>query len=358
MTKKKIIFFLPLLTIGGAERVSINILNKLDRKQYEIHLVLGTMKGDAIHILPKNIEIHDLNSNKTIYSILKLRKKIKEISPFAIFSSLNRAHIALYLSLIGIRKQPKIIMRVPSSPKLVHKYNEMGKLFKFFLNLSFKSANRLIAQTPEMKEEIEKYHNIPQEKIKILINPLDTELIDSKINERCTEFQPKYFNVVASGRLTVEKGYDTLIKAFAEVHKKNNKFRLFIIGPDYGNELKKYQAMMHELKLNDIITFLGFQKNPYKYYQNSDLFVLSSRREGLPNTVLENLYLKKPVVGTRCISFMEILIKDGENGFLVDVDDIEQLSSAILNFQKININYKTIEFNTQSVNDIFTFQNK
>ena len=129
--KKKIIFYLPNLSGGGAERVTINILNQLNHQKYEIHLVLGVLDGDAISILPKDIKVHSLDSARTIYSLLKLRKKIKEVKPYAIFSSLYRTHIALYFSTKGLKIRPKLVMRMPSSPKLVFKYNEMGKIFKF-----------------------------------------------------------------------------------------------------------------------------------------------------------------------------------------------------------------------------------
>lgn len=323
------------MTSGGAERVSINILNQLDRKKYEIHLLLGTMEGDAVHLIPKDIEVHNLNSPRTIFSVLKLRKKINELKPYAIFSSLNRAHIALNLSLLAKFNKPKVIMRVPSSPKLVFKYNEMGKIFKLLLDFALKKADSVIAQTPEMKEEIEHYHKVNPKKITLLINPLDKASIDKSIEEPFHHFEKQHINVVASGRLSVEKGYDVLLKAFSIVQKKNPLFRLYVIGADYNNELAKYQKIIEEHKLHKVVSFLGFQKNPYIFYKNADLFVLSSRREGLPNTVLENLYLKKPVVGTTCIPFMSKLIKNGENGFLVEIENIEQLANAILNFQNL-----------------------
>jgi len=336
MSKKKVLFYLPNLCGGGAERVSINILNQLNREKYEIHLLLGILEGEAVHLIPQDIEVHNLNSPRTIFSLFKLRKKIKEIKPYAIFSSLNRAHIALNFSLRGISNKPKTIMRVPSSPKLVFKYNEMDKMFKILLDISLKNATTIIAQTPEMKEEIFEYHSVNKDKIEILINPLDRKLIDESIEEPFDLFDKGHINVVASGRLSIEKGYDVLIESFSKVYQRNQTYRLYIIGADNGNQMDEYKVLIDKFSLQGIVTFLGFQQNPYKFYFHSDLFVLSSRREGLPNTILENLYLNKPVVGTRCIPFMEELIKDGENGFLVDVESVEQLADAILNFKELS----------------------
>jgi len=340
------------MTGGGAERVTMNIIKELDKNYYEIHLVLGTKSlGNSLHLIPQNIYQYDLQTDKTIHSIFRLRKIVKEINPYAIYSSLNRTHIALNLALIGIKNRPKMIMRIPSSPKLVNRYVKSNSLFNFFLNRALKSADTIIVQTPEMKHETCIYHSIKKEKIKVFINPLDINFIERSLEEK-NIFDKKYINVVASGRLSKEKGFDVLIKAFKKVYLTNKNFRLYIIGPDYDNQKNNYEELIKSLDLVKIVNLLGFQKNPYRYYQHSDLFVLSSRWEGLPNAVLENLYLKTPIVATKCIPFMSQLIDDGNNGFLVDVENIEQLSNAILNYKEL-IGVGKQEFQNSNVNNFF-----
>ncbi len=334
--RKKIIFFLPLMSGGGAERVTINIIKELDKRAYHIYLILGTDKiGNSLHLIPKDIVTISLNINKTIYSILKLRKIIKKIEPDIIYSSLNRSHIAIYLALISLKNRPKSIMRIPSSPKSVAKYIKYSFIFNLFLNKSLKSANIIIAQTPEMRDEAVEYYNLDRDKIRVLINPLDKNLIEKSIKNQKNPFNENYINVVASGRLSKEKGFDILIKAFKEVYLKNSNFRLHIIGPDYDREIDKYRDLIKSLELIDIVHLLGFKTNPYIYYRYSDLFVLSSRWEGLPNAVLENIYLKKPIIATRCIPFMSELIRDGKNGFLVEVENIKELADAILRYKEL-----------------------
>jgi len=202
-----------------------------------------------------------------------------------------------------------------------------------------------------MKEETEIYHHIKKGNIRVLINPLDIELIEDSLEDKSL-FDKKYINVVASGRLSKEKGFDILIRAFQKVYIRNNNFRLYIIGPDYDNQEKKYEKLIEELDLSEIVNLLGFKTNPYKYYQHSDLFVLSSRWEGLPNAVLENIYLKKPIIATKCIPFMSQLIIDGENGFLVEVESIEELSDRILRYKELKDLGKK-SFECSSVNSFF-----
>ena len=353
MNRKKIIFFLPLMSGGGAERVTINIIKKLDRDSFEPYLVLGTKSlGNSIHLIPKDIHLYDLQTDKTIYSILKLREIIKKIKPYFIYTSLNRSHIAVNLALIGIKYRPKTIMRIPSSPKLVNRYIKNSTIFTFLLNRTLQRADFIIVQTPEMKEETQIYHNIKKDNIRVLINPLDRELIENSLEEE-SPFDNKYINVVASGRLSKEKGFDILIRAFQKVYNQNSNFRLHIIGPDYDNQQKKYEELIQELDLVDIVNLLGFKTNPYKYYQHCDLFVLSSRWEGLPNAVLENLYLKKPIIATKCIPFMSQLIIDGENGFLVEVESVEPLADKILRYKELKFLGSRESLANSNVNSFF-----
>jgi len=351
--KKRILFFLPTLNGGGAERVSVNLMKQLDRKLFDIHLVLVEETGEYLELIPSDIKIHNLEGKKTLYSIFKLRKIIKELQADIVYSTLYRSHIALFLSLIGVRKKPKTIMRMPNSPKLVIENQEISKVMKYLLDKALKTATKVIAQTPQMKEEIVFYHDVEVNKVDVLINPLDKAFIVKSIEEAGNPFDNDYINVVASGRLMYQKGYDILIQAFKKVYENNSNFRLYILGGDYAGEQKKYEDMVEKFGLNGVINFLGFQRNPYKFYNNAHLFVMSSRWEGLPNTILENLYLKKPIVATNCIPFMKNLIEHGRNGFLVEVESSEKLADAILSYTELTHLGSLSSFDQDDLNSMF-----
>lgn len=324
-------------------------MNQLNKETYDISLVCLNKNGPLLDLIHEDISIIELTVSKTLFSFYKLSKTINEIKPDIIFSSIFRGHIALYISLCFSNYKPKVILRSPNSPKLLIERNEISFIMKKMLEYTYKKADKIIAQTPEMKEEIVKYHYINPNKIEVFLNPIDKELIDKKLSNISNPFNPENINVVACGRLTKQKGFDTLIKAFKKVTDKNHNFRLHIIGDDLGDK-KKLLELTNDLNLDNIISFIGFQSNPYKYYFYSNLYVLSSRWEGLPNTVLENLYLRKAIISTKCIPFMEQLLADKENALLVDVENVEQLSNAILNYKKIT----PIPYNSENdVNNIF-----
>jgi glycosyltransferase involved in cell wall biosynthesis len=350
-------FFLPGLHGGGAERVAVNMLKKLDPGKFDIFLVLVSKGGEYLGLIPEYVNIIDLQAKKTMFSIWGLYKAIKKIKPNIVFSTLFRTHIALDIALKGLRNKPFVILRCPNSPRLLISNGELGSIMKKMLDLAYSHADRVVVQTPEMKEEIISHHHIDGNNVEVFINPLDTKFIEEKIANITNPFDPNDINIVAAGRLARQKGFDILIQSFQKVLGINDRFKLWIIGQEAeAGKQKELQQLTDSLNLAKNIFFLGFQKNPYRYFYYSDLYVLSSRWEGLPNTVLENLYLKKPIIATRCIPFMDTLITNGKNGLLVDVDDIDSLAQAIINYKVIDPEYKTIKFDTFEVSNIFRIE--
>jgi len=333
--KIKIVFFMANLITGGAERVTVNIIKQLDKEKFDILLVMVSQNGIFLKEIPNHVTIINLNSTKTLFSIFKFRKTIQRIKPNIIYSTMTHTSIAQYLALLCIKNKPFIVLRNPTSPKLLAQEGGHKKSWRFLFKRSYHSANKILAQTPEMKEELIQYYNIPSEKIDVFFNPLDIKGIEEKIKNIHNPFDDKEkINVVAAGRLTHAKAFDVLLDAFKLVIKENNNFTLHIIGQDDGKE-KELKSQLKKLKLEKYVKFLGFQSNPYRFFYFSDLFVLSSRREGLPNALLENLYLKKPIISTKCIPFMSKLINNGKNGYLVETENSKELAIAILKFNTL-----------------------
>jgi len=350
--KTKVLFFLPNFNMGGAEKVTINLIRALDRMLFELHIVVLTTDGPLYDLVPKDVVLHILNVSKTSFSIFRLRKLLVELRPDIVYSTLFRTHTALEMACTGFKRRPAIILRNPTSPKLVIAEGNMSFLEIFFSKIAYKKAIYVLAQTPEMKEEMVEYFHIAKDKIHVFINPLDVSSIQNGIKNQENPFKDDNINVVAAGRLGQEKALDILLKSFKIVVQKNKKFMLNIIGRDAG-EKESLMKMTKELALENNVKFWGEQKNPYKFFYFSDLYVLSSIREGLPNTVLENLYLKKPVIATKCVPFMSQLIDDGNNGFLVDVGNIVQLAEAILQYKSIDIETKSPMTSQSDANELF-----
>tara|TARA_Y100001970_G_C14259811_1_gene879189 strand:- start:16790 stop:17857 length:1068 start_codon:yes stop_codon:yes gene_type:complete len=333
--RKKILFALPNLIGGGAERVLVNIINQVDSKKYKIFLLLLNKQGPLHSCLTNEIHIIDLNIKRTRYSLFKVIKAINKINPNVVFSTTHRMNIIVLVASFLTKNKVKVIAREPNMPSLLINNKQLTSIKLKIISFLYKNAFKIIAQTDEMKKDIVKIYNVLEQNVFTIYNPIDYDFIDKSADSGQDPFNHNYINIVASGRIIDQKAYDVLIKAFKIVIEKNPNFRLYILGDDVVGLKQELLELVEKLKLDSFIFFEGFVKNPYSYYKYSDLFVLSSRWEGLPNTVLENLYLEKPIVVTDCINYLSDLIINGENGFIVPVNDYKILGEKILNYNRL-----------------------
>jgi len=331
----KIVFFLPDIEGGGAERVTLNIIEMLDREIFDIYLVLGNQNGDLGDSLPSQITIIDLNVRRTLLAFFPLYKVCREIQPSMIFSSLNRANI--FAILIGrLMTGVKVIIREPGMPS--RQIGHLSKNLMILTKILYPFADRIIAQTQEMKQEICLCYAIKCDKIDVVPNPLNIKLIDSLVEQTHNHLNVKNVNIVGIGSLVPVKGFDILIKSFQKVLLIFPNAHLYILGKgSYETALKQLAI---SLGISDKVSFMGFQKNPYIYLKYADLFVLSSRKEGLPNVVLESLYLQTNVVVTDCVPYITNLVIDNNLGEVACIEDEKDLSEKIIKaLNSNNYNY-------------------
>ncbi|MCM0752885.1 hypothetical protein DEA98_22540 [Brucella pseudogrignonensis] len=133
--------------------------------------------------------------------------------------------------------------------------------------------------------------------------------------------------ILAVGKLKPQKDFETLIKSFAKVRTKI-KARLIILGE--GPMLSDLNLLVEKLNISDHVIFEGFVQNPFKYMRNADLFVLSSKYEGLPGVLVQALACGCPVVSTDCPSGPREILENGKYGPLVPVTDANALATAII----------------------------
>ena len=133
--------------------------------------------------------------------------------------------------------------------------------------------------------------------------------------------------VVANGRLSSVKGFDVLVRAHALVRSRGVVHRLRIMGE--GPQRGRLKELIRELNVSDTVELAGHVSNPYPSIARADLFVLSSRLEGMPLTLLEALALGAPVVALGCSSGVTELLGSSPFGDLVPVGSVEDLAAAI-----------------------------
>ena len=327
--KKKLAIIIPSLNGGGAERVILNIINNIDKLKFDVRLILMKKEGVYLEMLPDNLEVIDLQCIHARYSFLKLIKSINDYKPDTILSTLDYVNILLLLIRPFLKGRPKIIIREANTPsKSLERFsNNKKKLLSFLYKRIYSTSDLIVAQCKEMKQDIIDTYNIKEEKIKYIYNPIDTEKIFKKYKKN-NPYNKNEINLVAVGRLSYQKGFDNLIEAFQIVTQRVNNIKLFIVGD--GELKEKLIELTIELGINEKVVFCGFKENPYPYLYYADIYILSSRWEGFPNSLLEALACKTKVISTNCKSGPKEIIGDNKYGNLVPVDDSKLLADIII----------------------------
>lgn len=337
--KKKILFFLP-SSVGGAERITITIAKFLDTEQFEVKFVIVSRRlGDIIKFIPKNYGIIHLSiKNIWCFPILRIYKILRKEKPNSVFCSLRYLSSRLIIA-ARLHKKINIIVRCEnglSNLRLDH---------KLLMRYTYPHANCIIAQQEEMRQELIQKMKLNKNKIITLQNPIDIQTIEEKIKvESPYKIDDTSVKYVWVGRFAKAKGQDVLVKAFEIVHKHNPNVSLYLIGKynwdcSYDKSIKDF---IIEHKLSHCIHCIGFDENPYRWVKHCDCFVLPSRLEGLPNALIEALYLHIPVVATKCIPVISRIVNEGKNGYMVPTEDFNAMAEAMT--KAIKIDKKTINY--------------
>ena len=323
---------------GGAERLVVNLLKGLSRRDFSITLLL--YEGIFDYPLPENVEVITLHirSSKNvlkftkgfILKIISIARLIRKDKPDIIFSLLSGTNLIAILAKMLSGAHSKVIVSERNHPSISLKNEMYGRITRFLMKYFYLKAERTIAVSCGIKKDLVENFKLPSEKIEVIYNPVDIEEIETLSIE---EINHPWFNdeipiIISVGRLTKQKGYSYLIKAFSLV-RQSLRCRLLIIGR--GEEEGNLVNMVNVLDLRNDTEFLGFQKNPFKYMEKSSLFVLSSLYEGFSNVIVEAMAVGLPVISTDCPSGPSEIIEHGKNGILVRPEEEAALAQAILN---------------------------
>lgn len=336
--KRKVLFFIN-LEVGGGERMSVNISKMLPHDEFCLKYVIIKDKKyeksstSIIDFIPQESDITILDTKNQLDKVWKFFRIIKKQKPDIVFAS-HYNIIDKILIMKPFLRGVKFIIRAENQ------YSTFSTIKKLIIRLTYSKADVLIAQTDEMKANFVDNGVLPSSQVVTLENPVDKEYIEEKLANVNNPF-PNDGNkhILAVGRFGYQKGYDFLVKAFAKVVKPQKNVDLYIVGSNLGkwqSEYERVMAIAKDLCIDDMIHCVGFNDNPYQYIKYADCFVLSSRWEGLPNVLVESLYLQTPVAAFKCIPIIERMVRDGVDGCLAEPENVDSLAIAIKGALKMN----------------------
>lgn len=327
---KKILFLIPSLTGGGAERTLINLLQKLDYTKFDVDLVVVSKNGVYLENVPPEVHCIFLYQNVMLVRVLAwLQKKtgftylLKKASENKIrgeydlgISFLDGNFTDLLFFMKGIKKR---YTWVHSSYKTNQNFGKFYANTKYVQKLKkhrYGLLDGIYFVSNDAKEEfIQVFGQYP--KMEVVYNYIDAVSVLKKA-EVTIYSKPNLFHFVALGSLLPVKGFDRLIRASKIVRESGFDFRVYILGS--GPEKKNLEALVHQYHLNTVVNFVGFVKNPYPLLKMANVFMMSSISEALPTVLCEAMILGKATLVTDCSGCREI-VANGTYGLMADQDD-------------------------------------
>ena len=313
----KILFLVPSMGYGGAERVISILTNELTRRGHNVGLFLAKPSTQSVYKLDENILLYSPSKLEGAGGIMKsIRSFTKSFDPDVVVPFLPYQCIYTVFGLLGT-KYPVVVCE-RNDPARIQATN-VSKLHYVMRDLSFSMAKGAVFQTVGAQQYFSKSI---QKKSTVILNPLDVSALpDIYFGERDKR-------IVCVGRLTKQKNQTLLIRAFSMIANEFADYKLELYGD--GEDKEMLSSLARELNLDGRVVFCGNRKDVLERIKSASLFAFSSDYEGLPNALAEALAIGLPCVSTDCTpGGARMLIENGENGFIVPVNQPKPLADAM-----------------------------
>ena len=316
---------------GGVERMVLNLVEGIAARQVAVDLL--AIRADSAHLerLPAGVRLVDLGVRHSALAAPAMARYLRRERPDALLAAKDRAIRAAVLArrLAGWRGRLVGRLGTNLSASLEGRSAFTRALRLAPMRLFYRGVDRLVAVSAGVAEDARRTTGVPPAHIVVVRNPVITPRLAGLAAAPCPHpwlEQDGEPVLVGAGRLTVQKDFATLVRAFARVNAERPA-RLVILGE--GRLRGALQKLAGELDVADRLLLPGFAANPYAWMARARLFVLSSAWEGSPNSLTEALALGVPVVATDCPSGPREILAGGRYGPLVPVGDVAALAAAM-----------------------------
>ncbi|MFH6840057.1 glycosyltransferase [Providencia sp. 2024EL-00732] len=330
----RIDFLINSLKGGGTEKVCVSIANKLVEEGWKVNLHILDDSG-SYYDVKDGVILNYLGKTNTLQSPLKIVKllKDKKIKKILIFN--HELALVAYLVKKITFNDTKLITRLNNTLSIAIKSKKKSYqiVITTMMKLFYRHLDFYIFQSTGIKEDTIKNYNVSRD-YKIINNPIGTVL---SVKEKS---QSKTKELLYIGRLVPQKNVIDILKAIKLLIRNDIKVHLSIVGD--GIDSYKLNQYCENEKIENHVTFHGYQKRTSSFYSQADLTILSSINEGFPNVLLESLSHLTPVVSYDTPSGPKEIIQKGVNGFLVPYMDYHELA----NFIELALNH---EWSTQKI---------
>lgn len=319
---------------GGAERVMATLASQFASQGHAVTIILTVPDLTYASELHPDVQIHFLKAQRRSTLALELGRYLRRTQTDALLSTLYGNNFIAVMAKLFTRPRTRVVIREANTTTADMSQTTMNPKEKtkanFYYRWLYPRADAVVAVSKGVARDLQQYVPIPPSKLYVIYNPVITQqiFVQSEDGGGHPWLQSGELPVVLGvGRLTPQKDWQTLFRAFAMV-LQHRRARLLILGEgELRGELTDLAA---RLGITDYVDMPGFDPNPFRYMRRASVFVLSSRYEGLPNVLIQAMALGCPVVSTNCPSGPEEILDGGKYGELVPVGDADAMAQAIL----------------------------
>lgn len=335
MQKRKISFFIPDFSGGGAEKMLVRLANQFSLRKWTVEMVVLNDRGPNRESVNSSISIVNLNCQRAIFSVPKIARYMMASKPDLILTTLDHISLIALISRCLTSWKGIVLVRVANPigeklrslsffPRIV-----MGMLMKVF----FPMADGIVGISEGITQDCKNRYSRNSEYVYTVHNPAGVELCSaqSSFEERepfriIDRMLGRELKLVTVGRLEYQKDHKTLLNAVFEL-KDRFKCKLYILGE--GSLHCELVERVRRLGIEEDVVFMGYVPDPHRVVSECDLFVLSSRFEGFGNVIVEALANGVPVVATDCDFGPREILNSSSYGELTPVGDSNALAGAI-----------------------------
>lgn len=304
----------------------VTLANGFAEAGVNVDVVLAKAEGPYLSEVSSRVRLIDLDRARVSRSLPRLIGYLRRERPTTLLSALNHANVVAAVAVALARTRTRIFVSEHNS---ISQSMAQGGIKKHLLlramAYTYARVEKVIGVSTGVTEDLRNALRLPAEKLITIYNPIVTQRLIEKSWENVDAI-PSGPMVLAVGRLTKQKDYPTLLRAFRRLSPSGGT-RLVILGD--GELRDDLTQMVQHLGLAERVLLPGFVENPYAWMRKADLFVLSSAWEGLPTVLVEAIACGAPVVSTDCPSGPSEILEGGRWGDLVPVGDEIALADAI-----------------------------
>lgn len=317
---------------GGVERMVLNLVNAMADRGLSIDLLLIKTRSKHLDEIHPAVNRIDLGSRHTLTSLLPLARYLKRKRPPCLLAAKDRAgRMAVIARALAGASDTRLVLRLGTNLTAAFAHKSPWRLYlrRLPIRLLYPHIDRIVAVSEGVRQDTLGISGVDPQRVVVVRNPVITprliEAAAAAVPHPWLE-DPEFPVILAVGRLTLQKDFTTLLRAFADL-RTQRQCRLIILGD--GRQRDNLIKLSQDLGIGEALALPGFTPNPYAFMKRADLFVLSSRWEGSPNVLTEAMAVGTPVVSTDCPSGPRELLDHGRIAPLVPVGDWRALSKAM-----------------------------